>query len=230
MKKKFWSGLALAIAFLIIFYLVKQLILVIISIWKQVYYLLIPIQKTGSLIHLLNPVLLFAFSLICSLLIIIAVGFIFGIRIKGQSLADILLKYFSQIPGIRFVVKLIHQIVEGSQSFNKKEIKLAVYKGPGGERKLGVIKPREINLNYINQPHKLETAVNFWQGITPYPFSGIPSLALTKHVYEVTNISYEDYLKYLTTGGLFFKLPKQLKLKNLADNHTQTIFDSKSVE
>ncbi len=226
MKKKFWSGLALVIAFLIIFYITKQLILFTVSSWKTLYYSLIPAENLNFFTQLLNLGLLFVFSLICSLLVIFIVGVVFSIRIKEQSLSDILLRYFSRIPGIRFIVKLIHQIVEGSQSFNKKEIRLAIYMSSGGERKLGVIKPRKVILNYTDS-NKQELVINFWQGITPYPFSGIPSLVLIKNVYEITNISYEDYLKYLTTGGLFFKLPSQLILRNLADNRKQIL---KSVE
>lgn len=214
MKKIFWSGLILALAFLIIGWLIKGAVWGMVLIWKDIYYLINPLGES-SLAGWLNPVLLFVFSIICSLLIIIIAGLLFSIKIKGQSFADILLKCFSRIPGIRSIFKLIHQITEGSQSFNKKELRLAIYKSADGERKLGVIRPREIELNYQDGKEKV---IPFYQAITPYAFSGIPSLIRAENLYEITNFSFEDYIKYITTGGLFFKLPKKIKLKKLSDN------------
>lgn len=221
MKKLFWRGLLLFLSFSLLLWLVKKIILILTGIWKNIYHLLIPFEAEALPISVLNTILLIIFSLICTLLVVIIIGFVFSIKIKGKSLADALLRYFSQIPGIKFLVKLISRIIEASESFHKKELKLALYKDPAGKRTLGAIKLKEVKLIYKKREE--ESVIAFYEPFAPYIISGKPYLVPTKNLYEVLNLSFEEYLEYVATAGLFFELPKKIFLRGIKDNTVKEI-------
>jgi len=214
MKRIFWIGILLILSCLVIVWLGWQIISKLNNIWSRFYYLLIP----WELPRLANAILLSVFSLICTGIFVLLVGFLFSRRsIKGKTLSDILLKWFSQIPGIKSIVRLISQIVEAGESIHKKQNKIAIYKTPSGKQILGMIKLKEIDLESLDEL-ETEQVVSFYEAFTPYIFSGRPYLVNLSRVYEITNLSFQDFLKYIATGGLFFKLPKKLVLKKLKTN------------
>jgi len=209
MKRIFWIGVLLILSCLVVAWLGWQIISKLNNVWSHLYYFLIG----RDLPSLVNAILLSIFSLICTGIFVLLIGFLFSRRgIKGKTLSDILLKWFSQIPGIKSIVRLISQIVEAGESIHKKQNKIAIYKTPSGKQILGMIKLKEINLERLGES-ETEEVVSFYEAFTPYIFSGRPYLVKLDCVYEITNLSFQDFLKYVATGGLFFKLPKKLILK-----------------
>lgn len=221
MKGIFWRGLLLLLSFFLLLWAGKKIIFALIDIWKNLYNLLTPLQNGTLPISVLNVILLVIFSLICTLLVIIITGLLFSIKIKGKSLTDLLLKYFSQIPGIKSLVKLISQITEASDSFTKKKNKLALYNAPSGKKILGIVRLKEIELIHANNTAKNEKVMSFYEAFTPYIFSGKPYLVNIDNLYEITNLTFEEYLKYVATAGLFFKLPKKIILRRIKSKKTK---------
>ena len=220
MKKLFWRGLLLLLLFLFIFWAAKAIVANLTNIWKEFYNLLIFSKIEPALNNLLLPI----FSLVATFLVIVGIGILFSLKIRRKSLIDLLIKSFSQIPGIGFVIKLISQAIEASDLIQKRKLKLAVYKTPSGRNILGAVKLETSKL--ICEKKKAEEVMSFYEAFTPYLFSGRPYLISTKYLYEVTNISFQDYIKYTATAGIFFKLPKKIFLKALTNNHIEEISTS----
>lgn len=223
MKKLFWRGMLLTMAFLAIGWTIKKIIIFANNTWGGFYHLFIPLKKTPHLSFFLNNILLSVFSIICTILFFSIIGLLFGIRIKKKSLSDVLLRYFSRIPGVKFLMNLISQIIEASENIRKKKNKLAVFKKPTGERIFGIIRPEESELIYDEPKEKSEKTMPFYEAFTPYLFSGKPYPILTKYLYEIRNISVGDYVKYVATAGLFFKLPKKIFLKRIKNNKIEEV-------
>lgn len=230
MKKILWRGFLLILAFVVIGWIVLKIIIFLNSIWGGFYYLFIPQKESSLLAFFLNNILRSIFSIVCTLMFFFIIGLTFNIGGTNKSLANLLLRPFSRIPGIKLIINLISQIVEASENIRKKKNKLAAYKNPVGKTIFGIIRPEEKQLVYNEKIKKNEKAMSFYEAFTPYLFSGKPYLVPIKDLYEISNISFEDYLKYIATAGLFFKLPKKIFLKRIKNNQIEEIPAAEIIE
>ncbi len=221
MKRIFWRGISLVLSFSILLWISKKLIIALTNVWKSLFNLLMP-SKGILTTPIINTIALFLFSLLCILLI----GYIFGIKVGKKKLVDHLLQYSSQIPVIKSLVKFISQVIEASDSSNDKKSKLALYKAPSGKRIIGMLKPRKSYLDYGEEKVE-EEVLPFFEPFPPYVFSGKLYLVETKYLYLIKNVPFESFVKFVVTAGLLFGLPKKLILKKV---ETNPISESKSAE